>query len=213
MVKLPDNMPFGLSRLPKDPRGYPVPWFVDLKAPQHNGGPDFRIMDADRLKLAHRERRCWVCGLRITEPAVVFVAGPMCGINRVSAEPPSHAECAIWSVKACPFMSQPKRVRDDSNMPKEKHAAGIPIARNPGVTMLWYCMSYKTFFAKGMMFQLGEPVAVDWWCQGRKAERAEIMESVETGLPILMRAAIAEGPEAVFDLGRSTERFLPLVPA
>jgi hypothetical protein len=34
-----------------------------------------------------------------------FVVGPMCGINRNSAEPPSHKECAQWSARNCPFLS------------------------------------------------------------------------------------------------------------
>lgn len=78
------DLPRTMRPLDLDPRGYPVPWFVDRKAPLHNGGPDFRIMDAKRLKVAIREHRCWVCGW-IIRGYGTFVAGPMCGVNHVTA--------------------------------------------------------------------------------------------------------------------------------
>jgi hypothetical protein len=205
--------PASIKRLPLNPRGYPVPWFVDRKAPQRDGGPDFRVMDRDRLKLAIRERRCWVCGGRITGPEATFVAGPMCGINRTSAEPPSHLDCARWSVQACPFLSQPKRIRDDRDLPGGLSQAGIGIRRNPGVTLLWTTDQWKTWRpqAGGLLFEMGAPKAVEWWREGRAAKRAEVLESVATGLPLLLAEAAKEGPEASFELGRYTERFMVLV--
>jgi hypothetical protein len=137
-------MPTGIALLHTDTRGFPVPWFVDRKAPLHNGNPDFRIMDGDRFKLALRERRCWVCGLPIRDDVFAFVAGPMCGINRTSAEPPCHVACARWSARACPFLSFPKRTRDSTGLPGDASMAGLGITRNPGVAMLWLCSTYET---------------------------------------------------------------------
>lgn len=210
------QMPGGIARLPVDGRGYPIPWFVDRAAPLYNGNPDFRIMDGKRLKLAIRERRCWVCGEPNRTKWAVFVAGPMCGINRTSAEPPCHSWCAEWAVKACPFLSVPKRLRDERELPENHSQAGFGIKRNPGVAMLWTSQSYKTWKPDngGVLFELGEPDAygVEWFCAGRRATRDEVMESVETGLPILLGQAAKDGALACFELGRMTERFMTYLP-
>lgn len=207
--------PASIARLPRDPRGYPIPWFVDMKAPAFNGGPDFRVMDAKRLKLAIRERRCWVCGGRIMGAAATFVAGPMCGINRTSAEPPCHYECAAWSAKACPFLSQPKRIRDERDLPAQRHVAGEGIKRNPGVTMLWTCEGYETWRPDGggVLFEMREPSSVEWLREGRPATYDEVAKSIETGLPILLQQAAKGGAQDCFELGRMTERFLKFLPA
>lgn len=210
----PDDMPVGIRRLPVDARGYPVPWFVDLAAPYINGNPDFRVMDGARLKAAVREKRCWVCGMKLREGAFAFLAGPMCGINRNNAEPPCHIDCAQWSAKACPFLSHPKRIRDTRDLPAHHSQAGVGIKRNPGVAMVWVCDSYKTWRppSGGILFDLGEPIRVEWVCEGREATRVEVMESVETGLPLLLEPAARQSAEACFALGRMTERFLKWLP-
>jgi hypothetical protein len=206
------DAPASIKRLTRDARGYPVPWFVDRKAPLRDGNPDFRIMDGERLKLAVRERRCWVCGGRITTPAATFVAGPMCGINRTSAEPPTHRDCARFSATACPFLAQPKRVRDERELPGD-HMAGFGILRNPGVVMLWTCERWKTYRpttgGAGLLFELGDPSTnLEWLREGRPATRAEIMQSIETGLPHLLAQAARDGAFACFELGRMTAEFI-----
>lgn len=211
-----NEMPGGVQRLAVDGRGYPVPWFVDRAAPLVDGNPDFRIMDGKRFKTAIRERRCWVCGEPIRTKTAVFVAGPMCGINRTSAEPPCHSWCAEWSARACPFLTVPKRLRNERDLPNAVSQAGVGIKRNPGVTMLWESATYKTWkpAGGGTLFNLGEPAAygVEWLREGRPATREEVLESVETGLPILLGDAARESAVACFELGRMTERFMAYLP-
>lgn len=210
-------MPGSIGRLPVDGRGYPIPWFVDRKAPLFNGNQDFRVMDGKHLKIAIREKRCWICGELIRTKESVFVAGPMCGVNRTSAEPPSHSFCAEWAVKACPFLAVPKRLRDERNLPANATQAGVGIKRNPGVAMLWATKAYTTWKppSGGVLFDIGEPVpyGVEWFCEGRQATRAEVMESIETGLPLLLEQAATGGALACFQLGQMTERFMAFVPA
>jgi hypothetical protein len=219
------ELPPLMALLDRDPRGYPVPWFVDRAAPLHNGGPDFRIMDGNHLRQAIRERRCWVCGRPLRSETGTYVIGPMCAINRVTAEPPCHLACARWSARACPFLSQPKRIRDDVGMPIEATVAGIGIQRNPGVTLLWTGKGTpfhppdlihavgRAKGRRGVLFSLGDPEALEWWANGRVATREEVLTSIETGLPVLMQTAELEGSAAVYDLGRQVERGLRLVPA
>lgn len=121
------DLPERMADLPVDDRGYPVPWFVAW----HDGKPEFRAMDPAKFARAIKEKRCWVCGERLGVN-LCFVAGPMCGINRTSSEPPSHLMCARWSAQNCPFLSNPRMVRrEDVGEPDsvEWYACGRPATR------------------------------------------------------------------------------------
>jgi hypothetical protein len=155
-----------------------------------------------------------LCGEKLGR-YMAFVIGPMCAINRVNSEPPSHLECARFAVAACPFMTHPERRRNETDLPQDGEApAGIAIARNPGVTLIWVTASYQPFkLPNGVLFKLGEPTALEWYARGREATRAEIMHAIETGLPLLRQIAAQEGPGAMAELEREVERGLKLVPA
>ena len=87
-------LPANMRGLPLDPeRGFPVPWFV----PWLDGKPEFRAMDPKKILEAVAKRKCWVCGQHLAQHGMTFVIGPMCLVNRVSSEPPSHLECAQYS--------------------------------------------------------------------------------------------------------------------
>lgn len=214
-----EQLPARIARLPIDARGYPVPWFVAWD----NGLPEFRAMDGVKWRRAVQERLCWVCGERLGG-WLTFVIGPMCGINRTTAEPPCHSECAIWSARNCPFLARPHMVRREDeviNASTRDESAGMPILRNPGVTLLWTTRSYTVFNdGKGKpLIQIGPPSAVEWYSQGRHATRAEVAHSVETGLPVLRQCCDMEVHEARRQLARvdlakrlaGLERLYPLV--
>lgn len=191
---LPQPVPARIAALPVDERGYPVPWFVQWldeqngPVPAGQGRPEFRMMDGSKLVRAYRGGLCWVCGQKRTEKAT-FLIGPMCGISGTTSEPPSHYECAEWSVRACPFLTKPKMVRreDAMTIEYEKNIAGEHIDRNPGVTLMWTSRTYRAFkdHQGRPLFNVGEPIDFCWWCEGRAATRAEVMESVNSGLPSL----------------------------
>lgn len=189
-----------IRALPVDHRGYPVPWFVKWI----DGKPEFRVMDEVKLVRAIREKLCWVCGTQLGSYKA-FVIGPMCAVNRISAEPPSHRDCAEFSVRACPFLTRPHMVRRKGGIVEEAAPApGIMLERNPGVALLWVTKSFKPFNAKprGILFEVGDPVEVACFAQGRAATADEIRESVESGLPILRDIAKQDGNYAVVALER-----------
>jgi hypothetical protein len=182
-----------------------------------SGEPEFRIMSQDRYALALRQRRCWVCGDKLGAH-VSFVAGPMCAVNRTSAEPPSHRDCAEWSARNCPFLSRPHMRRREAGLPVVEEAPGIAIKRNPGVIVVWTTKQgrYKPFEVpdgRGVLFDMGEPLHVSWWAEGRLASREEILHSMSTGLPSLRELAEQEGVRAVRELDRYVDRAMGLVPA
>jgi hypothetical protein len=209
------DMPGRIRLLPRNKAGYPVPWFVAWL----DGQPDFRIIAPGRIGTALNRKLCWVCGTPFQrQEDRAFVIGPMCAVNRVSAEPPSHRDCGVFSARFCPFLSTPQMVR------REKHApscavvpAGISIRRNPGVGLVWVTgyKSWKTFSDGdgGTLFNIGEPLEALWFARGREATRAEVLASVDSGLPILREMAEADGPAAVASLETMHERALAFVPA
>ncbi len=170
-------------------RGYPVPWFVSWI----NGVPEFRAADAQKWMQAVQMDLCWVCGHKLGRHKT-FVAGPMCGINRTSAEPPCHLDCAQWSARNCPFLSKPQMVRRENNLPEDAGCAGVQIRRNPGATLLWTVKDYKLFGDGngGVLIDMGMPLATEWWAEGKPATREQVVASVESGLPILLEIAQQE---------------------
>jgi hypothetical protein len=205
------DLPERMTDLPTDDRGYPVPWFVAW----HDGRPEFRAMDPAKFRAAIKQKLCWVCGKRLGVN-LCFVAGPMCGINRTSSEPPSHVECARWSARNCPFLSNPRMVRREdeeiNNAVLRDNSAGFAITRNPGVAMLWITRQYETFKVdNGWLIQMGEPESVEWYACGRPATREEVDASIESGLPNLQAIAKME-PGSLQALSEATERFVKWLP-
>lgn len=204
-------LPPQMRSLPVDRRGYPVPWFVWWNGPE----PDFRITAPGKRERAFGRGLCWVCGKPL-KSRQTFVIGPMCVVSRVSSEPPCHEACAEYSAKACPFLTRPHMKRQDKNIPEEALATpqpGIPLKRNPGVCVLWTSNSYKHFqdAKDAMLIDIGHPIAIRTFCEGRAATIEEITHSIETGLPSLVVEAQMMGEAAVIQLQRQTQEAIRLL--
>lgn len=192
-ASVPADLPPRIARLPVSPEGWPIPFFV-CREPL-----DFRVIRPGAIEACHNHARCWICG----EPRgrnFAFTVGPMCGINRVSSEPPAHLECATFAARVCPFLARPRMRRNERDIPEEAvEAAGFAIARNPGATLVWSTRSYKPFRAHagaaGVLFELGEPLALQWFANGRPATREEVSASISSGVPELLAACEEEATE------------------
>jgi hypothetical protein len=210
-----EDEPGRIARLPHNKAGYPVPWFVAWI----NDEPDFRVIRRGGIETALRDKLCWTCGVPFQrQEDRAFVIGPMCAVNRVSAEPASHLSCAAFSATRCPFLATPQMVRRERHMSSGvKHPAGEMIRRNPGVALVWVTgyKSWGTFKDGngGTLVNVGEPKRVLWFARGREATRAEVLESISSGLPILRDMAEQEGADALGELDRMHQRALELVPA
>lgn len=212
--------PVAMQFMPKDHRGYVVPFFVEWI----NGKPDFRVIDGRKMRRCVLENLCWLCGGPLAR-TVAYVIGPMCAINRVSSEPPSHVECGEYACRVCPFLTMPKALRREAGLPAEMlQPAGVGLSRNPGVTLLWTTRDRlrkiqvrpepgDRAIRGGVLFFVGNPIEVRWFSQGREASRAEVLDSIESGLPSLREPAQAQGPEAVAALERMHAQAMELLPA
>jgi hypothetical protein len=204
-----EPLPARMRDLPVD-RGYPVPWFVEwIDGPFESKVPEFRATSGRKIALAHRNSLCWTCGTKLGAHKC-FVIGPMCGINRISSEPPSHLECVQWSARNCPFLSRPHMVRREDELTESMkgNGSGIMIPRNPGVTLLWVTRAYIIVNdgKGGGLFQVGDPEEVFWYSQGKPATRGQVLESVETGLPLLLGMLAMEKEEDRTDAQKEIER-------
>ncbi|HEX4621195.1 MAG TPA: hypothetical protein VH208_06480 [Myxococcaceae bacterium] len=195
-------MPPRIQRLRRDPsRNLPVPWFATWL----DGRPEFRYVTDGRMAQATVRGLCWTCGQPMGRNRA-FVIGPMCAINRVSSDPPSHRDCALYSTVACPFLANPRSVRRTSGLRSEvadqlRAPAGIMIRRNPGVALVWVTKRYEVeIHPEGPLFRLGDPEETQWIAERRPATRDEVMASIDSGYPQLLEVAEAESPAAVLAL-------------
>lgn len=178
-IPLPDNM----RELPVSRQGYPVPYFVA----KIDGEWDFRVVYPEKRVEAVRKRLCWVCGQNVGRRKA-FVSGPMCTITKTTTEPPCHLTCARYAAVACPFLANPRMRRNAVDLPEGHHnPAGTAIMRNPGVTGVLITNDYSTFKdgKGGWLIRMGEPEWMEWYAQRRLATRAEVDESIESGMHLL----------------------------
>lgn len=203
------ELPDRIRSLPVDKRGFPVPWF----AAWFDGEPDFRCVAAGKIEQAIHRSLCWVCGHPLGRYRT-FVTGPLCAINGMSAEPPSHRDCAEFSARHCPFLTQPRMRRNDKDLRQDvPHPAGEMIDRNPGVALLWTTRSCRIVPVNGgVFFRVGPPHSVQWFANGHPATRAEVVAALESGLPLLRAKAEQDGPETMRELDRLFDQSLAFVP-
>jgi hypothetical protein len=213
--RFPD-LPERMRRLRVDHRGFPVPWFVHW---DEHGEPQFPVIGMDKIERAQTFNLCWVCGEKLGNIRA-SVIGPMCAITRTISEPQSHVDCARFSARRCPFLSQPRMGRiPESKLPVEVNWSESGIRRNPGVACVWIETHKTQRFRAGRsyLFALGEPHKVEWWCEGREATRAEVSASIDSGMPLLVQECWREAPGAPRDaalreLARRTAEIEALLP-
>lgn len=209
MINRPmNNLIPRIDRLPRDARGFPIPKFVHIN---EDGSPQFQLANAGHLVKCVKQNLCWICGDRMGRHKA-FPIGPMCCVNRVTSEPPSHRECAIFAATNCPFLTSPDAKRNNRDLPDEKFVAGMMIERNPGVTAIWMTQRYRVVRVdNGVLFEIGDPDSVEFYARGRMATRDEVDHSVNTGLPILKAKAEEDGGDALKELAWMHRRFEKLI--
>lgn len=201
--------PRRIAALRHDKHGRPVPFFVAWI----DGQPDHRIVDPAKKQDAITYGLCWVCG-QPNGAYKAFAIGPMCTINRIDAEPPAHRECATYAATTCPFLTRPNMVRRENGKPDGVvDPGGIMCTRNPGVVAVWVTKTFQIWPTRtGPIWRLGDPTEVRWYAQGRAATRAEVDESIRSGMPELRGEAEKGGPAGLAALDvdvAAAQRWLP----
>ena len=99
----PTTIPPRMLSLPRDRRGYPVPYIVmrDLK-----GDPHFTINDHEKSAKANQLGLCAICGGNLGTHKW-FVGGPGSAFHKNGRyiDGPLHRECGTFALKTCPYLA------------------------------------------------------------------------------------------------------------
>jgi hypothetical protein len=202
-------MPVRVAVLPRTKEGYPIPWFVPL---QPDGTRDLRFMGDVEWQSAVKDRRCWVCG-QVLGKWLTFTIGPMCVINRITAEPPSHRDCAEYSAQVCPFLTKPAMVRRPRHELEAvlTQPAGVHSETNPGIAVTWTTTRFELFRVKpsdapgakpGWLIEIGPAAEVKWWRNGMPCSTDDADAALSSGYDQLLKVAEEQDAEEV-DPGRA----------
>ncbi len=195
----PEGMPEGVRALPRDARGIPIPWFVDCSG----GRPDFRVVDGRKLIEGWDRDLCWICGRQMFAFRA-WIVGPVSAINRCTAEPPAHPDCARVALTQCPFLSDPERARDATPQTGVR-PGGELMMRNSGLTSAWITKGRGGEMVtpgNGMLFRLFEPHAVEWYHRGAVASAEAVRAGFDDAAGRLREADRRHGPAALDNLER-----------
>jgi hypothetical protein len=159
--------------------GKPIPFFVSMI----DGKPDFRVVNALKVYECCYTKACFICGQKLGT-YLAFVIGPMCTVSRISAEPPSHLECAQYAVKVCPFLAHPWMSRRVEGLPDDvREPPGAFAEYNPGCTAIWVTKSYRPIVHDGgLLFRIGEPTTWWWYKEGELASREDVVLAFDHGV-------------------------------
>jgi len=99
------SIPPRIARLPKDKRGYPIPWNV-LRGVDDT--PIFTVNDQDKHMQALRSNLCPICGERLGKWRW-FVGGIRSAFDPNGAyyDLPGHHECETFALQICPYLALP----------------------------------------------------------------------------------------------------------
>jgi hypothetical protein len=101
-VPIPERM----AQLPRDPRGYPIPFIVLRDA---DNRPHFTINDTTSVEFAIRHDLCAICGSKLFRGRW-FVGGTGSAFHEHGAyiDGPVHGDCAEYALQVCPYLAAPK---------------------------------------------------------------------------------------------------------
>jgi hypothetical protein len=158
------EQPARVAGLQRDARGYPIPYTVQRDA---NGIPDFRVIDPSMWMRAARLRCCGICGGQLGA-RVAFVGGPLAIANRLFTDLAMHRDCAIYALRACPFIAAPKfayaRTLPEGTVVSENVSVQRPERFGLGITKGFELLQLNSeIVLRAQPFE-----SVEWWRHGEK---------------------------------------------
>lgn len=204
---LPPGLPNRMKSLPRDSRGWPLPFFTAVI----DGKPDFRVIDPETVQACAQDHLCFTCGQRLpARGSGTFVVGPIGLMNRISGEPPSHLDCAEWSARACPFLANPGKERRVTAIPEATtELGGVHVMENPGVSAVITTQGWSIISdgRDGVLWKFDYISGVLWRAEGREASRSEVLAAFDISAERLL--ALDANPESVERRVREARKWLP----
>ncbi len=166
-------VPKAVYDLPRDKRGYPIPFFqfVPPDYPE-TGRVDFRVTDQDRRMECLQGKLCGICGQTLGK-IMYFIGGPASVQSRFFTDPPMHQQCARFAIAVCPFLNNPTyKATSDSAVIPNTIKDPLPAAERPEKMGLIRVDGYEPArFRDGntgkthpmIYFYANEPLAIEWF--------------------------------------------------
>ena len=119
------NMPERIAKLPRDPRGYPIPYNV---ARGVDGTPLFTVNDSRTHMQCLCQGLCPICGETLGKWKW-FVGGPRSAFEEHGwyIDLPGHAECEKFALQTCPYLAAPRYLGRIDIVPEKLPGAAILI--------------------------------------------------------------------------------------
>ncbi len=184
LVPIPNRM----QHLPKDSRGYPVPYIIlhDDQDKYH-----FQINDERKVKQCLTNHLCAICGQRLDE--LWLVGGPMSAFHPHGAyiDTPTHHECGTYALQVCPYLAAPKYLKrlDASTLTPVTTADGTLVSTyqdptmipdRPGVFVYARTSQIQLDVANRYLHPKKPWLQVEYWKWGQKLTQQEFDEWVLT---------------------------------
>lgn len=152
-------MPPNIAALPKDRRGYPIPFIVQIDPA---GVPLFTVNDNGRQLECVFKKICPICGVRLSKQ-LWYVGGPKSAFHKYGCYHDSamHYECMAYALRVCPYLAmRGKRADMEKILPHMQKRMGsgailVDPTMEPGTPVVFVAV-----MATGRTL-IGEPPMVD----------------------------------------------------
>jgi hypothetical protein len=184
--------PDRIARLPKDRRGYPIPWNV-LRGV--DDAPVFTVNDDRKHREALRRGLCPICGERLGRWKW-FVGGPRSAFDPHGwyFDLPGHHECIQFALATCPYLATPRYlgrvdVPDPSKLPPEARIL-LDETMIPSRPDLFVAVASQFIEVqeRALLAPYVRPMrpalAYEYWRHGRQVSKSEALPLLRTALGV-----------------------------
>lgn len=206
--RLASEVPKRMRTLPRDRRGFPVPFVVLV---DDAGRPHFTVNDVRKVARAARTRLCAICGKRMAAAeGYWFVGGPGSALHPGGRylDGPTHEECARFALAVCPYLAAPRYGRRiDGATLNPAHLPATLLTYDPSMDderPALFCLGRARDYAlvpgdgEQPYFNPERPwQALEFWRHGQQLDPAEggpiarehVRRLLESGRGVAVRAA------------------------
>lgn len=156
-----------MAHLPKDVRGYPIPFTVNY---DKKGKPQFPVIDMEKWEQCTRFRLCGVTGSFLGK-GIAFVGGLKSLESRCYMDPAMIPEAAEYAAQVCPFIAAPK-FGYRKHTPEETEVIKMMSTDRPDTFAIGYTDGYQIHrYADGSMVLQANPFTrATYWRHGKQIE-------------------------------------------
>lgn len=176
--------PRSFRRLRRDHRGMPIPYLMS--------GISQTTMSPERFHEIVTKKLCMVCGEKLGNKKW-FLGGYRAMVNRLFVDPAMHEECAHYSLKRCPFLSNPVQKYHKKPSEGATFVDQVAVGVKRAAQVLMRTNGYQVVIYDGQPMVLANAWEhVEFWRRGeRLSEPPEDAPTVERWMEWLRRQDVS----------------------